>query len=214
MVLAIRQRGRVMHDDLESTRLQAGDALLVEAPRDAVDVLRQSRDFVVVSELQEPKFRRTKIVPAVAIVAGVVGCAAAGILPIMTGAITGCVLLVLTRCLSPDEAYQAIDWKVIFLLAGVLTLGHAMENSGTAAFLASFLVNNMGGMGPIILVAAFYLITTLLTEVMSNNATAVLLAPVAIATATSIGVDPRPLLMAVAFAASASFIISAAPSAA
>ncbi len=206
MVLAIRHRGRVMHDDLENTRLQAGDALLVEAPLDAVDQLRQLRDFVLVSELKTPTFRRRKILPAVAIIAGVVGTATAGILPIMVGAICGCVLMVLTRCLSLDEAYEAIDWKVIFLLAGVLTLGHAMENTGTASYLAQWLVTAVGGLGPVALVAAFYLLTTLLTEAMSNNATAVLLAPVAIATAESLGVDARPLLMAVAFAASASFM--------
>jgi len=206
MVLAIRQRGRVMHADLENTRLQAGDALLVEAPSLAVDTLRQSGDFVLVSELQEPKFRRSKIVPAVAIISAVVGTAALGILPILVGAIAGCVLMVLTRCLSLDEAYQAIDWKVIFLLAGILTLGHAMENTGTATYLARLMVTGVGGLGPVALVAAFYLLTTLLTEMMSNNATAVLLAPVAIATADSLGIDARPLLMAVAFAASASFM--------
>lgn len=206
MVLAIRQRGRLMHEDLENTRLQAGDALLVEAPSLAVDTLRESADFVLVSELPEPRFRRSKILPAVAIIGAVVGTAAVGILPILVSAIAGCVLMVLTRCLSLDEAYQAIDWKVIFLLAGILTLGHAMENTGTASFLANLLVTGVGDLGPFALVAAFFLLTTVLTSIMSNNATAVLLAPVAIATAASIGVDPRPLLMAVAFAASASFM--------
>lgn len=206
MVLAIQHRGRLRHEDLEDTRLRAGDALLVEAPRDAVDQLRQSQDFVLVSELPDPTFRRRKIVPAVAIVAGVVAVATTGILPLLVAAICGCLLMVLTRCLSLEEAYQAIDWRVIFLLAGILTLGHAMENSGTATYLAEFMVRAVGGLGPMALVAAFYLLTTLLTEMMSNNATAVLLAPVAIATADSLGIDARPLLMAVAFAASASFM--------
>ena len=206
MVLAIRQRGRLMHEDLENTQLQAGDALLVETPVDAVDVLRQSREFVLVTDLAVPEWRREKILPAVAIIAGVVATASMGILPILVAAITGCILMVLTRCISLDEAYEAIDWKVIFLLAGILTLGRAMENTGTASFLADLLVRAAGGLGPVALVAAFYLLTSLLTEAMSNNATAVLLAPVAIATADSLGVDARPLLMAVAFAASASFM--------
>ncbi len=206
MVLAIRQRGRLMHDDLESTRLQAGDALLVEAPQDGTDHLRQSLDFVLVSELKTPTFRKAKILPAVAIIAAVVGSATVGLLPIIVAAICGCVLMILTRCLSLEEAYEAVDWKVIFLLAGILTLGHAMENTGTASYLARLLVSAVGELGPVAVVAAFYLLTTLLTEAMSNNATAVLLAPVAIATANSLGVDPRPLLMAVAFAASASFM--------
>lgn len=206
VVLAIRQRGRLMHDDLENTPLLAGDALLVEAPADALDALRQSPDFVLVTDLSVPTWRRAKILPAVAIIAGVVTAATMGIVPIMVGAIVGCLLMVLTRCLSLEEAYQAIDWKVIFLLAGILTLGHAMENSGTATYLAGVLTAAGDGLAPVLLVAAFYLLTTLLTEAMSNNATAVLLAPVAIATAETLGLDPRPLLMAVAFAASASFM--------
>lgn len=206
MVLAIRQRGRLMHEDLESTQLQAGDALLVETPADGVDVLRQSRDFVLVTDLEVPEWRREKILPAVAILAGVVATASMGILPILVAAITGCILMVLTQCLSLEEAYEAIDWKVIFLLAGILTLGQAMENSGTAAFLADLMVRAVGGLGPVALVAAFYFLTSALTEAMSNNATAVLLAPVALATADSLGIDARPLLMAVAFAASASFM--------
>lgn len=206
MVLAIRQRGRLMHEDLENTRLQAGDALLVEAPDAAVDHLRQSADFVLVTDLEVPVWRREKIVPAVAILGAVVTTAALGMVPIVVGAIVGCLLMVLTRCLSLEEAYDAVDWRVIFLLAGVLTLGQALEHSGAATYLAGLLVEAVGGLGPVALVAAFYGLTSLLTEAMSNNATAVLLAPVAIATAETLGIDARPLLMAVAFAASASFM--------
>ncbi len=206
MVLAIRQRGRLMHEDVEDTALQAGDALLVEAPSIAVDALRQSPDFVLVTDVEVPKWRREKIVPAVLIIAAVVATATMGILPILVGAITGCILMVLTKCLSLEEAYEAVDWKVIFLLGGILTLGRAMENTGTAAYLADLLVEGVGNLGPLAVLAAFYLLTALLTSAMSNNATAVLLAPVAIATAASLAIDPRPLLMAVAFAASASFM--------
>ncbi len=206
MVLAIRQRGRLMHEDVEDTPLQAGDALLVEAPSIAVDALRQSPDFVLVTDLEVPKWRREKLVPAVLIIAAVVATATMGILPILVGAITGCILMVLTKCLSLEEAYEAVDWKVIFLLGGILTLGRAMENTGTAAYLAGLLVDGVGNLGPMAVLAAFYLLTALLTSAMSNNATAVLLAPVAIATAASLDIDPRPLLMAVAFAASASFM--------
>jgi di/tricarboxylate transporter len=206
MALAIRQRGRVMHEDLENTRLQSGDVLLVEVPEERLATVRRSRDFVLVSEVVQPKFRRGQIIPAVAIIAGVVTTAAMGMLPILVGALVGAVLMVLIGTLTLEEAYDSIDWKVIFLLAGVLTLGVAMENTGTAALLAGTVVASMGALGPVALVAAFYLLSSLLTEAMSNNATAVLLAPIAIATAASMGIDPRPLLMAVAFAASASFM--------
>lgn len=206
MVLAIRQRQRVRHGDLEDTRLRAGDALLVEVPKERLGPLRASPDFVLVAETEVPTFRRERIIPAVLIVAAVVATAALGLLPILVSALVGCVLMVLTRCISLDEAYEAVDWKVIFLLAGVLTLGAAMENVGAAAFLADGLLLATGGFGPFVLVAMFYLLTSVLTETMSNNATAVLLAPIAIATASSVGIDARPLLMAVAFAASASFM--------
>ncbi|MEX2182648.1 MAG: SLC13 family permease [Gemmatimonadaceae bacterium] len=205
MVLAIRHRGRVMHEELERTRLLAGDALLVEVPTDRLEALRRSPDFVVVSTVERPTFRRRLIIPAVAILGGVVALAALGLLPILVGAIVGAVLMVLTGCLSLDEAYAAVDWDVIFLLAGILTLGTAMSNTGAAALLAGWLVSGLGSFGPYALVATFYLLTSVLTSTMSNNATAVLLAPIAIATAASLAVDPRPLLMAVAFAASASF---------
>lgn len=150
--------------------------------------------------------RRRKVIPALLIVAGVVATAAAGMFPIVVSAIIGTVLMVALRCITLEEAYQAIEWKVIFLLAGVLTLGIALEKTGTAAVLSHLLVNTVGVWGPVAVVSALYLLTSLLTEAMSNNATAALLAPIAIATAESLGVDSRPLLMAVTFAASSSFM--------
>lgn len=205
-VLAIRHRGTLMRDHVGTTKLQAGDSLLIEARTDDIDRLKEHEAFVFVSEVGLPEFRKTKIIPALAIIAGVVGTAALGFLPIVVAAIVGTVLLVLTGCITLEEAYKAIDWKVIFLLAGTLTLGVALEKTGAALFISQFLVDSFGDYGPVALVAAFYLLTTLLTETMSNNATAVLLAPVAIATAQGLQVDPRPFLMAICFAASASFM--------
>ncbi len=114
--------------------------------------------------------------------------------------------MVLSGCISLEEAYQAIEWKIIFLLAGVLSLGVALEQSGAAALMSSNMLRYIGVLGPVALVSAFYLITSLLTETMSNNATAALLAPIAIATAKTLGVEPTPFLMAITFAASASFM--------
>lgn len=205
-VLAIRHRGTVMRENLGDTRLRSGDSLLMEIDKDRIDALRASNEFVFVSEVGLPRFKKSKVVPALLIVAGVVSTAALGIVDIVVGAIAGSVLLVLTRCITMEEAYKAIDWKVIFLLAGTLSLGLAMEKSGTAAFLSAQLIALVGTLGPVALVAAFYLLTSLLTETMSNNATAVLLAPIAIGSAEAMGIDARPLLMAVAFAASASFM--------
>ena len=113
--------------------------------------------------------------------------------------------MVLSGCLTTEEAYRAIDWKVIFLLAGMLSLGTAMETTGAAQAFSGQVLGAVSSMGPHAVLACLYLITTLLTAGMSNNATAALLAPVAISMANSLGVDPRPFLVAVAFAASACF---------
>jgi di/tricarboxylate transporter len=142
---------------------------------------------------------------ALAIVGGVVGLAALNIMPILVSAIVGCIALVLTRCLKLDEAYAAIDWKVVFLLAGMIPLGIAMEKSGAARWLAQTTVQIVGPFGPLAVLAVLYLLTAVLTEFMSNNATAVLLAPIALSAASALNVDAKPLLMAVCFAASTSF---------
>jgi di/tricarboxylate transporter len=203
--LAIRHRGTLMREHVGTTRLGAGDSLLIEALTIDIERLKDSGAFVFVSEVGLPRFRKRKILPAVAILVGVIATASLGIIPITASALIGTVLLVLTRCITLEEAYAAVDWKVIFLLAGALTLGFAMEKTGAAGALAMPL-NYLGPLGPLALVAALYLLTSLLTETMSNNATAVLLAPIAIAAAEGLGYSPRPFLMAIAFAASASFM--------
>jgi di/tricarboxylate transporter len=209
--IAIRHRGVTMRENLTNTVLGAGDTLLLEVRKDQLAYLKQTEmkqgsPFLLVSAVGLPEYRPGKIVPAVMIIAAVVLLAAFDIVPIMTGAVVGSILMVLTRCLTMREFYEAIEWKVIFLLAGALSLGIALQKSGAAALLSGFLIDVIGNWGPVALVSALYLVTTLLTEGMSNNATAVLLAPIAIASAHSMGVDPRPFLMAITFAASASFM--------
>ena len=141
-----------------------------------------------------------------AIVTGVVLAASLKLAPIVVAAVVGAILLILLGCITLDEAYQAIEWKIIFLLAGVLSLGVALDKSGAARMISTQIVSSVGGLGLVALVSAFYLLTSLLTETMSNNATAALLAPIAIATAATLGVNPQPFLVAVTFAASASFM--------
>ena len=205
-VLAVRHHGQVVHDDLNARILRGGDVLLLKVRNDALDRLRDSPAFVMMSDVGLPAFRTNKLLTALAIVAGVVGTAAFNVFPIVVSAIIGCVMLVLTGCLTMEEAYNAVEWRIIFLLAGVLTLGVALEKTGAAMLLSNWLIATIGVWGPMALVSAFYLVTSLLTETMSNNATAALLTPIAIAAAQSMGLDPRPFLMAIAFAASASFM--------
>lgn len=205
-VLALRHRGELLHEKLSETSLSGGDLLLLEIHSDRLNALKRNRDLIITSEKSTVEFRRNKVLIALAIVVGVIVAASMNIAPIVVTSAVGAILLILTKCITLDEAYQAIEWKIIFLLAGVLSLGVALESSGAAALISSNLVTTVGMFGLIALVSVFYLLTSVLTEMMSNNATAALLAPIAIATAVTLDVNPQPFLVAVTFAASASFM--------
>lgn len=205
IVLAIQARRQTVREKLNRVRLRFGDALLLLGPKEELARLRRDPNFLVLEQMEEPLPRQGKIPLAVGIIAAVVALASFNIMPILVSSIIGCIALVVTRCLTLEEAYGAIDWKVIFLLAGVLPLGLAMEKSGAAQLLAQSTLGQVDFLGPVAALAVLYLLTATLTEFMSNNATAVLMAPVAISTAATLGVDAKPLLMAVCFAASTSF---------
>jgi di/tricarboxylate transporter len=204
--LALRHRGQLLQEGFAKTRLNAGDALLIDVRKENYDYLKNNRNFVLVSDVKVQKYRKRKIIPAVAIVAGVVFAASSGILPLMASALIGCILLMLLGCLKLEEAYEAIEWKIIFLLGGILSLGLALEKTGAAVLISNLLTGWLGSLGPVAILAALYLLTSLLTETMSNNATAVLVTPIAITAAASMNVDPRPFIMAVMFGSSASFM--------
>lgn len=206
-VLALRHRGRLMRDQLSDTKLNAGDALLLEVRADRYRQLIENPSFVITSEIETENFRKSKLIPALIIVLGVILTATFGIMEIVVSSIIGSILMVLVGCIRMEEAYKAIEWRIIFLLAGVLTLGIALENSGAAKLLSATIVDGVGSWGGKVgVLSAFFLLTSLLTGVMSNNATAALLAPIAIATAKAFEVSPRPFLVAVMIAASASFM--------
>ena len=205
-VLAVRQHGTLRHSEFENITLMPGDTLLIDVPNDQIEHLTEQRVFLMVSRAGIPRFNWPKAAKALAIVVSVVVVAATGLLPIVAAAATGALAMVLSRCISTDEAYGAIEWNVLFLLAGMLSLGAAMEKTGASTMLAEGMVNAVGGFGPIALLAAFFGATMLLTEVMSNNATVALLLPIAITTAHSIDANPRTFMFAVVFAASSSFM--------
>jgi di/tricarboxylate transporter len=129
-----------------------------------------------------------------------------GVVSIPIAAVAGVVLMVLTGCLTMGEAYRSIEWKAIFLIAGMLPLGIAMERTGAASFLAEGMVDLVGGFGPLAVMAGLFLLAALASQVMPNPAVAVLLAPIAMNTARDIGVSPYPLMMTVAISASAAFL--------
>ncbi|MDE0187719.1 MAG: SLC13 family permease [bacterium] len=204
LVLGIRRRGKTTNKKLSSVKLGLGDALLLQAHEAEIRELRSGDDLIILNEVPGSLLRH-KAPLAIGILVTVVGLAAFDLVPILVAALLGSVALVMTRVLRPEDVYRAINWQVIFLLAGVLPLGVAMHTSGAAGWLAEQTVGLVGDMGPVAVLAAFYVLTAIMTETMSNAAAAVLLAPIAISTAEQIGADPRPFLMAITFAASTGF---------
>lgn len=205
IVIALRRAGKLMVEELVDTPLYGGDVLLIEAPRQKRRQLAEDESFIVVSEVDDERFKPHLLVPVLAIFTTIVSLAALGVFPIVVLAVAGCVAMVLIRALSLNDAYRAIDWQVIFLLGGFIPLGTALEKTGAIDMVAGGLVAWLGGYGPLALLAGFYFTTNFMSDLISNQAIAVLMTPVAIATAVSLNIDPRPFVIAIAFAASDSF---------
>jgi len=204
-ILAIHRRGDVLRSKLRDVRLRVGDVLLLRAPGNELPSLRRNPALLVLSAREHRVFMPRQALLTIAIMATVMAVAALGWLPLVAAAILGCIALVATRCIDNNAAYESIDWRVIMLLAGVIPLGIAMQKSGLAQFIATHLLGFVGDFGPLAVLAAVYLLTAVLTELMSNNATAVLITPIAYSTALAMGLSPTPFLIAVLFAASTSF---------
>jgi di/tricarboxylate transporter len=205
-VLAIWRGGRAYRSNLRNMPLRFGDALLLYGPRKRLRMLGSEPDFLVLTEEAQEAPRQEKIPIALLIMGIVLIPAIFGWLPIAITAITGVTLMILTGCLTMEEAYRSISWKAIFLIAGMLPLGIAMERTGAAQLLANGMVGLIGGFGPIAVMAGFFLLAALASQVMPNPAVAVLLAPIALSTASDLGISPYTLMMTVAVSASAAFL--------
>jgi len=204
-VLALHRRGEVLREKVRDVQLNVGDVLLVVAAPDEIRALRQNPNLIMLTEKAGTRSARRRAPLALAIMAAVVAIAGFGLLPIVVTALLGGAAMVVLRCLEPDEAYRAIDWRVIVMLAGVLPLGIALGQTGTADRMADAVLSLTGDAGPLLVLATMYLLALVLSEMMSNAAAAVLLVPIAISTANTLGLDPKPLLVAITFAASTSF---------
>ncbi len=203
--LAIQRRRQVLRDRLTDIRFEEGDTLLLQGDQSEVGRVMKSSDLVVTNELTELLFRKDRAIRALLLLLLVVVLAALNVVPIVIAVVIGALGTVLTKCLTIEEAYDAIDWRVIFLLGGILPLGLAIEQSGAAQWLADTAVTPFLGAGPLVVLAILYLLTAVLTENMSNTAAAAILAPIAVTLAGAMEVDPRPFLIAITFAASTSF---------
>jgi di/tricarboxylate transporter len=205
-VLAVWREGQAYRSNLRDMALRFGDALLLYGRRERLRMLGEEPDFLVLTESAQEAPRIKKAPIALLIMAAVLIPVILDVLPIAIAAIAGIVLMVLTGCLTMGEAYRAIEWKAIFLIAGMLPLGIAMEQTGAARFLADGMVSLVGGFGPLAVLAGLFILAALASQVMPNPAVAVLLAPIAFNTANDLGISPYPLMMAVAVSASAAFL--------
>ena len=202
LALAVQKHGKPILDKIGNIRLDGGDALLVQGTRPALQALWADKDFLMLTELEIPRVRKHKAPAAAGIAAAVVALAALDVMPIVVAAVAGAVLMVVAGCIRLREAYESIDWLVIFMLAGMIPLGFAMERTGAAYFVASGVYRLAQDLGPTAVVSVFYLVTTIFASIMSHNAAAILLVPIGIAAANEMGVSPLPILMAITFAAS------------
>ncbi len=205
-VLAIRRGEELIRDRLNNVPLKFGDLLLVRGAKQSLLGLQTTRELLVIEQKEPEMIRRDKAWIAVGIIFAVIIAAAFNWFPILVSALIGVVLMIVTGCLKPGEVYGAVRWDVIFLLAGLIPLGTAMENSGATKWLADNLIVMGGNLDGYWILVFFFVITSLLTEVLSNNASVVLLIPIAAKTAESLSLNPIALMFAVTFAASNSFM--------
>ncbi|MDQ5980745.1 MAG: hypothetical protein QG602_3723 [Verrucomicrobiota bacterium] len=211
VVLAVHRGGKSVREKLEDLPLEMGDILLMMGTPQAISTLRQGDDIILFDRPPLPSFSlHTRIPLVLGIITSVVLAETFGWVPIEIGAIAGSVLVCLTGCLKSRDAYESIEWNLMFVIFGMLALGAAMQHTGAAAWLAHNVVAGVelffnGPHKPLAMLACIYLVTMILTEILSNNAVAALMVPIALGIAAEVGLDPRPFVIAVAFAASAAF---------
>lgn len=212
-VLAIHSAGgpdRI--EKLSGIRLKPSDVLLLQGSLEALDRVRGGGELFLLEDVSAHHPRRRKGRWAAAIFVGSVAVAVAGLLPLPLAFIAGGVALVIMRCMTPQEAYESVDWRLMVMIGSMIAFGLAMEKTGTAAFLSDLIVRHISGLGSTALLAAFFVLTVLLTQPMSNQAAALVVLPIAVATANKLGLNPRTFVMCVTFAASCSFLTPLEPS--
>lgn len=204
-ILAIHKGEQSISRNFDQIALKQGDVILFEGSQEELDRLFSSENLLSITQAKRGSFNIKKAPIALLALASVVGLAAANIMPIAGLAIIGAIFCVMSGCVSSQKAFDSIEWPILLLIFGMISLAIAMDKTGAVQLIVSFISGFSSHLGPLVLLVIVYGMTSLLTEMMSNNAVAVLLTPIAIGLATSIGADPRPFIVAVMFAASASF---------
>lgn len=205
-VLAIRRGQEFLRERMGRVPLRFGDLLLIQGPKQSLLGLQTSRDLLVIEQRDVDNLRQDKALIALGITAAVVLVAAIGWMPILVSALAGVILMVVTGCLKPGEIYDAVRWDIIFLLAGLIPLGIAMDKSGATKWLAEHLVAIGQNLPSAWILTLFFIATALLTEILSNNASVVLMLPIAVEVAKTLDLNPFAFMFAVTFAASNSYI--------
>jgi di/tricarboxylate transporter len=204
-VLAIWRKGRAHRSGLRDMRLAFGDALLLYGHRKKLNILGREPDFLVLTETAQEIPREEKAPTALLIMAAVLLPVMLGWLPIYIAVVIGAAVMVMSKCLTMEEAYRFIEWKAVFLIAGMLPLGTALDKTGAARLLAEGVVGFLGPLGPQAVLFGLLAITFLATSIIPTAALVVLMAPIALKTAAGLGISPHALLMGIAMAASSSF---------
>jgi di/tricarboxylate transporter len=204
--LAIWRHGEAIIKKLRDVPLKFGDALLLQGPRHRVPELQEGRDFLVLEPLELERLRRSKAPIAIAVLALAILLVVLSNLDISMAMVIAAVTMILTGCLSIEEAHESIDWRTVFLVAGMLPLGMAMEATGTARYLADIMLGALGDFGPIPLLAGVYILAALVTQAMSNAAAIVLIVPIALDTAQGLAANHITFTMAVVVGAATSFL--------
>ncbi|ERG97045.1 SLC13 family permease [Haloquadratum walsbyi] len=205
-VLAIRRGGKIAYERLSEHRIRPGDMLLIESDSDTIDRLADDPNVVVAGEVELQQFRSSKLPLAVGIILSVITLAAVGIIPIMVSALGGVVMMFVTNVIKSSEAYDAVQWDVIFLLAGVIPLGKALSETGGADLLGTLVVSTAEFLPTIAVLGVIYLSTAVVTNLISNQASVVLFIPVAADVAAQLNANVFAFILAVTFAASTAFM--------
>ena len=205
-VLAIRHRSENISQNLNNVLLKEGDMLLIYSTEKSLEKLVANQDLFILSNYKKKKTNYKKAIPALLIAAAVVTAAALNLTSILISGMIGCLLLVTTSILKPEEAYQAIDWKVIFMMAGVLSMGAALEKTGGSDMISQLVFSTMGNLDARITLSLVFLVTFLSTNILSSRASAALMTPIVISLASAMQVSERPFLVAVMFACAFTFM--------
>ncbi|MEM7318247.1 MAG: SLC13 family permease [Pseudomonadota bacterium] len=204
-VLAVHRRNQNIGRQLEELVVRVGDTLLLEGAPEDIQRLAQDMDMVDVSQPSARAYRRSHAPIAIAALTGIVALSGLGIAPIFLSSILAVAVVLITRCIDADEAFSFIDGRLLALIFSMLAIGAALESSGAVKLIVDLVAPGLSMVPPFLVVWAVYLLTSILTELVSNNAVAVVVTPIAIGLAQAMGLDPRPLVIAVMVAASASF---------